>query len=123
MNFYNNKPEILENILKDVIEWKTILTDKFSAHYHCAFVRGLVWGISHPKEALARYEEQRQKHLKNLPDMLSHGLDVHSPETFEEFADSMEESVNAFRNEIRPFGEIPRELLSLPVIASRLNSI
>jgi hypothetical protein len=122
MVFFNNKPELFDNILKDVIEWKLILTDKFGAYYNWIFAQGLVWGLSHPEEALARYEEQRQKHLKNLPDMLSHGLDVYPPETFEEFTDAIEESVNAFQDEIHPFAEIPRELLSLPAIASRLNS-
>ena len=41
----------------------------------------------------------------------------------EELADAMEESVNSFQNEIRPLGEVRQELLSLPAIASRLNSI
>jgi hypothetical protein len=55
--------------------------------------------------------------------MLQAGLKVQSPATFEEFADAIKESVNAFQNEIRPFDEIPQELLSLPVISTRLNSI
>jgi hypothetical protein len=114
-----NKPE---DVMKDSIEWEFVLSNEFWARYHIVFVKGLIWGLSHPEEALARHEEQRQIHLKNLPDMLSHGLNVRSPETLEDFADSMEESVNVFQNEIRPFSEIPHELLRLPVIATRLNS-
>lgn len=108
---------------KGLIEWESILTDEFSVHYHAIFIKGLVWGLSHPEEALTRHEEQRQKHLKNLPDMVSHRLDVHSPETLEEFADAMEESVNTFQDEIRPFARVPKELLSLPAIATRLNAV
>lgn len=116
-------PDISEETLKDVIAWKSTLIHPFYTYYHMIFVRGIIWGLSHPEEALSRYEEQRQKHLKNLPDMLSHGLDVYPPETFEEFADAIEESVNAFQDEIRPFAKVPQELLSLPAIATRLNSI
>ena len=108
---------------KGLIDWECILADEFSARYHVIFAKGLVWGLSHPEEALARDEERRQKHLKNLPDMLSHGFDVHAPETLEEFADAIEESVNAFQDEIHPFASVPQELLSLPAIASRLDSI
>jgi hypothetical protein len=125
MDFFSNKPEqfddVLKDAMKDVIEWKFVLSNEFSARYHIVFIKGLIWGLSHPKEALARHEEQRQEDLKYLPDMLSHGLNVQPPETLEEFADSMEESVNAFQEEIRPFAEIPHELLNLPVIATRLN--
>ena len=123
MVFFKNKSEKFDNILKDVIEWKYIFTEKFSVYFHWIFAQGLAWGLSHSEEALAYYEEQRQTHLKNLPDMLSNGLDVHSPETFEEFADAMEESVNAFQDEIRPLAKVPQELLSLPAIATRLNSM
>jgi hypothetical protein len=128
-DFFKNKPVKLDNILKDAIdlkdslEWKFILTDKFSAHYHVIFIKGLILGLSHPEEALACYEEKRQRLLKQLPEMLRAGLEVHPLETLEEFADSMEESVNAFQNEIRPLAEIPQDLLSLPAIAIRLNSI
>ena len=128
-DFFENKPLKFNKILKDpsnlkdVVEWEFILTDKFSAIYHVIFIEGLIWGLSHPEEALARHEEQRQKHLKNLPDMVSHGIDVHSPETLEEFADAMEESVNTFQDEIRPFARVPKELLSLPAIATRLNAV
>ncbi|MCJ7786638.1 hypothetical protein MUP06_00245 [Patescibacteria group bacterium] len=123
MSFFNNKPEKFDNILKDVIEWEFIFTDEFSAYYHLIFGRGIIWGLSHPREALARYEEKRQHLLKKLPEMLQAGLEVHPLETLEEFADSMEESVNVFQKEIRPFVEIPQELLSIPVIDTRLNSI
>lgn len=127
MDFFSNKPEQFDNILKDVkkdvIEWKFVLSNEFSARYHIIFIKGLIWGIGHPEEALSRYEEQRKEHLKNLPDMLSHGLDVYPPVTFEELADAIEKSVNAFQDEIRPFAKVPQELLSLPAIATRLNSI
>lgn len=113
---YNNPEEGFQ----DFFEWEFLLTDSFSAHYHSLFAEGLIWGLSHPEEALARDEEERQECLKNLPDMLSHGLDVHPRETFEEFADAMEESVNGFQDEIRPFAEAPQELLDLPAIAARL---
>jgi hypothetical protein len=126
MDFFSNKPEqfdsILKDVTKDVIEWKFILSNEFSARYHIVFIKGLIWGLIHPEKALARYEEQRQEHLKNLPDMLSHGLDVYPPETFEEFADAIEESVNAFQDEIRPLAEVPQELLNLPAIAIQFNS-
>jgi len=112
-----------EEILHDLIAWETILTESFGAHCHWVFCQGLVWGLSHHEEALARHEEQRQKHAKNLPDMLRAGLKVHSPETLEEFADAMGESVNEFLYEIHPFGGIPQELLNLPLIATRLESI
>jgi len=110
-------PEELQN---DLIAWQNVLQEAFSAHYHWVFCQGLVWGLSHPEEALDHYERQRQGFLKKLPDMLRAGLKVHTPETLEEFADSIEESVNSFENDIHPLAEIPQELLSLPVIAARL---
>jgi hypothetical protein len=117
--FYHN----LKEGLQDFFEWEFLLTDSFSVHYHCLFAEGLIWGLSHHEEALVRYEEQRQEFLKNLPDMLSYGFDVHSPETLEEYAYAMEESVNVFQDEIRPFAKIPQDLLSLPAIAQRLASL
>jgi hypothetical protein len=114
----------LDSVLKDVIEWDYILLNKdFSLHYHWIFIQGLVWGLSHPEEAFARWEKQRRKYQKNLPEMLSLGLEVQSPETLEEFADAMEKSVNTFQMEIRPLDEIPRELLNFPLIAARLRKL
>jgi hypothetical protein len=107
----------------NLIAWENVFQEAFIAHYHWVFYQGLVWGLSYPKEASARYEEQRQKHLKDLPVMLQAGLKVHSPETLEEVADAIEELVNSFQNETRPFDEVPRELLNLPIVAARLNSI
>lgn len=111
-----------EEVQRDLIAWENVSQEAFSAHYHVVFCQGLIWGLSHPDEASAHYETQRQQFLENLPDMLQAGLAVRPPETFEEFANIMEESVNEFQNEIHPFGEIPQELLSIPVIANRLNS-
>ena len=124
-NFPITVPNITnpEEVQRDLIAWENALTESFSAHYHCIFAQGLIWGLSHPEESLGRYEKQRQRDIKKLPVMLQAGLKVQSPATFEEFADAIKESVNAFQNEIRPFDEIPQELLSLPVISTRLNSI
>jgi hypothetical protein len=108
-----------EEVKRDLMFWENVLTTGFNKHYHWAFAQGLVWGLSHPKEALARYEEHRQNTLKHLPDMLSHGLNVHSPETLEEFAGLTEKSVNAFQNEIRPLAEAPQALLDLPIVKAR----
>ncbi len=123
LDLSNNSPENSEETLKGVIDWKIILTDSFYAYYHMIFVRGLIWGLSHPEEAVDRHEEQRQKQLKILPEMLSYGLDVHSPETLEGFADAIEESVNAFQDEVRSFVKVPQELLSFSAITARLNPI
>jgi len=114
---YNNP----EEWLRDFAEWEFLLTDLFSAHYHCLFAQGLIWGLSRPEEAIGCYEEKRQRFLKNLPKMLKAGLKVHSPETLEEFADAMEESVNSFQNEVCPLAEVPQELLDLPTINARIS--
>jgi hypothetical protein len=112
----------LNNILKDAVEWNSIFTDNtFATHFHVIFAQGLIWGLSHTEEAKKRWEEQSQKLLEDLPEMLSVGLDVRSPETPEELADAMQESVNAYNQEIRPFAEIPQELINFPLIAARLH--
>ncbi|OHB62490.1 MAG: hypothetical protein A2167_03415 [Planctomycetes bacterium RBG_13_46_10] len=110
-----------EEWLRDFVEWEFLLTDSFSAHYHYLFVQGLIWGFSYPEEAMGCYEEKRQRFFKNLPEMLKTGIKVHSPETLEEFADAVEESVNSFQNEVRPLAEVPQELLDLPAINVRIS--
>lgn len=118
--FYNDNPE---KALRDFVEWKFILSDLFTTDYHIVFVQGLIWGLSHPEEALASYEEERKRLLTRLPLAISAGLNVPPQiETLEEFADVMEEAVNSFQNKIRPLAEIPQELLKFPTIATRLNS-
>jgi hypothetical protein len=120
LTLYNNNPE---KALQDLIEWKFILSDSFTADYHIIFVQGLIWGLSHPEEALASYKEERKRLLTTLPLAISAGLNVPPQiETLEEFADAMEEAVNSFQNRIRPLAEIPQELLKFPAIVTRLNS-
>ena len=122
-DFFNNKSKKFDKVMKDMIGWEFILTDKFSAHYHCIFISGLIWGLIHPKEAVAYHEEKRQRLLNNLPEMLSAGLDVQPPKNLEGFASEYENLVNEYQDVIHPFIEIPKELLSLPIIANRLNSV
>jgi hypothetical protein len=113
-----NNPKELQ---RDLMVWENVLTTGFNKHYHWAFTQGLVWGLSHPEEALAHYEKCRQKTLENLPFMLSCGLDVHSPETLEEFADLTEEFVNMFQNNERPLAEAQQTLLDLPIVKARMS--
>lgn len=110
-----------EEVQRDLIAWENVLQKAFSAHYHWVFCQGLVWGLLHPEEALARHEEQRQRHLKNLPRMHQAGLEVHPPAKLDGFADTIEELVTSFQNEIHPLAEVPQELLSLPEINSRFS--
>jgi hypothetical protein len=118
--FYNDNPE---KALRDLIEWKFILSNLFTTDYHIVFLQGLIWGLSHSEEALVRYEEERKRLLTTLPLALSAGLNVPPQiETLEEYADAMEEAVNSFQNRIRPLAEIPQELLKFPAIVIRLNS-
>jgi len=115
--FYNNRD------ISVILPWEFVLSKEFQSDYYITFAEGLIWGLSHPEEALDRHEKQRQRFLKNLSLMLQAGLKVHPLETLEKFADETEEFVNSFQNEIRPFAKVPQELLSLPVIAARLKSI
>ena len=113
-----------EDLLNDLIPWENILEKGcYIDYFHMVFCQGLVWGLSHPEEALTRDEEQRQKLHKKLPEMLAYGLDVHVPETLEEYADAIEESVNEFQEQVRPLAEAPQELLELPIIKNRIGKI
>jgi len=106
---------------KDLVRWKYVSMKEFVTLYHWIFCRGLVWGLSHPREALDRHEKQRQQLLQLLPEMLQHDLEVHSPDKFDVFLDETEELVNSYQNEIRPLAEVPQVLLDLPIIRARFN--
>ena len=121
MGFNSLSP--LSRGLKERIEWELVKTDSFSACYHAAFVRGLIWGIAHPEEAAARYEEQRQRYLKGAPGMVEAGLNVDASliQTLDEFVDMMEEIVDAFQERTGPLGDIPIELSAFPPINTRID--
>jgi hypothetical protein len=114
-------PTNQEELQRDLIAWENVLGETFGNYFHLVFTQGLIWGLSHPEEALARHEELREKVLKNLPFLLQCGVKVHPVETLEEFANANEESVNEFQDEVRPLAEVPQDLLDLPVIKARIG--
>ncbi len=109
--------------LTDTIEWDLVKTDAFSACYHAAFVRGLIWGIAHPEEAAASYEEQRQRYLKEAPRMVEAGLNIDASliQTLDELVEMMEEMVDLFQERTGPLGDIPIELSAFPLISTRIG--
>jgi len=114
-------PLAVSDELKSVIEWKLVFQEELQLKLHLYFVEGLIWGLSHPKEASACHEKQQQKTLKKLPAMLKSGLDVHPLENLNEFAKQAEDVVNSFQCDIRPLVEVPKELLNLTEVKARIS--
>lgn len=114
-------PLAVSENFETLIEWKFIFQETFQTLLHGKFGEGLVWGLSHPKEASACHKEQQQDHLKKLPKMLEAGLDVRPLENLDTIAEETEEIVNSFQREIRPLVKVPRELLNLPEVKARIS--
>jgi len=114
-------PQAVFEELNSLIDWKFVFQEEFQLQLHWRFGKGLVWGLSHPKEALACHEEQQQKDLKKLPAMLKSGLDIHPLENLNEFAEQAEEVVNSFQREIHPLVDVPKELLNLTEVKARIS--
>jgi hypothetical protein len=106
------------------VEWDSINSKDFLAFYVLVFAKGLVWGLSHPKESRSGYEAKREKSLKNLPDAIRSGLDVdprYACPTLDEMCNIIQEFLDSFQKEIRPLSPIPQELLSLPQVIQRIQ--
>ena len=115
-------PLAVSEELKSFIEWKFVFQEGFQLQLHWRFGKGLVWGLSHPKEASDCHEEQQREVLKDLPVMLKSGLDVHPLENLHKFAEQVEDVVNSFQRETRPLVKVPKELLNLPEVKVRIKS-
>ena len=112
-------PHVHSALLK-LVRWDYVLSEPFQGHYGWAFCKGLVWGLSHPEEAMKHYEKERQSLCERIPEMRKHGLEVDPPPVFDEFVDIIEEEVNTYQNAIRPLAEVPQSLLDLPQVCARL---